>query len=224
MKPSISLSRRASPTRSRPASSSIEAKGLLKHGQWLPWLAEHCSISDRSAQLYMRIAKNREMIEHQIRNGAADLSLNQAAALLFLTSDMKKLLAFSREIEGAAPEEIVKACIENDIGVIRDPNYDMFAGRSETEIRDWHLFALFLVRSRKWRAGAAAQHIEWVLQRPFQNVAEWLGSEGDAFRARCWMPPIQRAGVDAWHAFAAAHTEKTTEEMLTELEREDAGS
>src|SRR4029077_15336972 len=55
----------------------IEAKALLKHGQWLPWLAEHCSISDRSAQLYMRIAKNREMVEAQIRNGAADLSLNQ---------------------------------------------------------------------------------------------------------------------------------------------------
>jgi Protein of unknown function (DUF3102) len=41
----------------------IEAKALVKHGQWLPWLAEHCAISDRTAQLYMRCAKNRSAIE-----------------------------------------------------------------------------------------------------------------------------------------------------------------
>ena len=34
----------------------IEAKELLKHGQWLPWLREHCALSERTAQLYMRIA------------------------------------------------------------------------------------------------------------------------------------------------------------------------
>jgi hypothetical protein len=32
----------------------IEAKALVKHGRWLPWLREHCEISDRTAQLYMR--------------------------------------------------------------------------------------------------------------------------------------------------------------------------
>lgn len=35
----------------------IEAKALLKHGTWLPWLREHCEISERSAQLYMKIAE-----------------------------------------------------------------------------------------------------------------------------------------------------------------------
>jgi Protein of unknown function (DUF3102) len=37
----------------------IEAKGRLSHGQWLPWLQDHCTISERTAQLYMRVAKNR---------------------------------------------------------------------------------------------------------------------------------------------------------------------
>ncbi len=35
----------------------IEAKGLLKHGEWLPWLKEHCALSDRTAQTYMRLAR-----------------------------------------------------------------------------------------------------------------------------------------------------------------------
>jgi Protein of unknown function (DUF3102) len=40
----------------------IEAKAQLKHGQWLPWLKEHCEISERTAQNYMRLAKNRDAI------------------------------------------------------------------------------------------------------------------------------------------------------------------
>jgi hypothetical protein len=34
-------------------------------------------MSERTAQLYMRCAKSRETIEKQIRNGVADLSLNE---------------------------------------------------------------------------------------------------------------------------------------------------
>jgi Protein of unknown function (DUF3102) len=36
----------------------IEAKELVKHGEWLPWLKEHCALAERTAQLYMKIAKS----------------------------------------------------------------------------------------------------------------------------------------------------------------------
>jgi Protein of unknown function (DUF3102) len=36
----------------------IEAKSLLKHGEWLPWLRGHCALAERTAQLYMRIANS----------------------------------------------------------------------------------------------------------------------------------------------------------------------
>lgn len=41
----------------------IEAKALLKHGQWLPWLKEHCKVSDRTARLYMRLARHKDVID-----------------------------------------------------------------------------------------------------------------------------------------------------------------
>jgi hypothetical protein len=52
----------------------IEAKSLVPHGGWLPWLREHCALAERTAQLYMKIA----------RSGAnsatiADLGLKAAA-------------------------------------------------------------------------------------------------------------------------------------------------
>jgi hypothetical protein len=58
----------------------IEAKAQLKHGQWGPWLAEHCGMPDRTARLYMRLARNRPIIE---QNGnVADLSLRGAVEML----------------------------------------------------------------------------------------------------------------------------------------------
>lgn len=36
----------------------IEAKELVKHGEWLPWLKQHCALAERTAQLYMKIAKS----------------------------------------------------------------------------------------------------------------------------------------------------------------------
>jgi hypothetical protein len=35
----------------------LEAKELVRHGEWLPWLKEHCGLPERTAQLYMQIAK-----------------------------------------------------------------------------------------------------------------------------------------------------------------------
>jgi hypothetical protein len=85
----------------------IEAKAQFgRHGRWLPWLKDHCTISERTAQLYMRVAKSRTEIEDQMRNGVADLSLNGAAALLMLSSDVRKLLNFAKQAEGLSGEAL----------------------------------------------------------------------------------------------------------------------
>ncbi|HUF80026.1 MAG TPA: DUF3102 domain-containing protein [Burkholderiales bacterium] len=36
----------------------IEAKALVKHGQWGNWLRDHCALPERTAQLYMQIARS----------------------------------------------------------------------------------------------------------------------------------------------------------------------
>src|SRR5262249_46840075 len=59
----------------------LEAKAQIKHGQWLSWLSEHCAVSERTAQLYMRIAQRRAELEAKAQ-GLADLTLEGAARLL----------------------------------------------------------------------------------------------------------------------------------------------
>jgi Protein of unknown function (DUF3102) len=89
----------------------IEAKARLKHGQWLPWLAEHCSISERTAQLYMRLAKARPEIEANTQH-VADLSLRAATAALApdererILEEGKAILARLRAAEARVLEEM----------------------------------------------------------------------------------------------------------------------
>lgn len=60
----------------------IEAKALLKHGQWLPWLREHCGLSERTAQLYMKIVRLGFKSET-----VADLGLKAAAGAIAVIRD-----------------------------------------------------------------------------------------------------------------------------------------
>jgi hypothetical protein len=55
----------------------IEAKAQLKHGQWLPWLRDHCRIPERTARRYMEIAPYAaDQIGH-----LADLTISQPPPL-----------------------------------------------------------------------------------------------------------------------------------------------
>jgi hypothetical protein len=178
-------------------------------------VADHVSISERTAQLYMRVAKNRAEVEKQMRNDVADLTLNEAAALLALSSDVRKLIEFVKETEGLSGEELVQACLDAGVGVITSPGYDPLYGRSDDERREWFLYVLWQAR---WGNDLPWYTVEWVLQRPFQNVAEWLGEEGDKFRARWRMRQFPEAYKAAWLEFAAERRELTVTEIKAEIE------
>lgn len=57
----------------------LEAKAQLGHGEWLPWLREKVDISERSAQNFMRLAR-----EYSKSADIADLGASKALALLAL--------------------------------------------------------------------------------------------------------------------------------------------
>jgi hypothetical protein len=59
----------------------LKAKTQIKeqygHGHWLPWLKKHCAIPERTANLYMRLAKSKSEI-----GNVADLTVRKAITLL----------------------------------------------------------------------------------------------------------------------------------------------
>jgi len=59
----------------------IEAKRQVGHGNWLKWLKENCELSERTAEVYMTCARNRQKLEPEIA-AAANMTLGEALSRL----------------------------------------------------------------------------------------------------------------------------------------------
>lgn len=190
----------------------IEAKAKVQHGQWLPWLRDNCEMSERTAQLYMRLAKNREPIEDQIRNGVADLSMNEAAALLMLSSDVRKLLEMVKTMAGLQGDELIEYCVANDIGVMTGNIFNA-PEPTDPEWVEWQIFVLWLRRFQNFTVESAFMHAEWVQSRG-TLLADWM--KPNPIRD-AWMPIPQKT-FDDWNAFLEANRGRSLEDVKAELD------
>jgi len=200
----------------------IEAKALVKHGQWLPWLAENCAISERTAQLYMRCAKSRAEIEANTQC-VADLTLNEAAALLMLSSDVKKLLAFAKQIESADPDELIQLCAERGIAVISNNPFGAkeFSELDERDQLEWHLWLLYRMKASRCLVEEAAYYTDRLQSRGW-SLAEWYGEMGDDYRRR-WLGKVMPQSVkDEWRIFFETNKHRTVADVVAEIEQRAA--
>lgn len=76
----------------------IEAKAVLTHGEWLPWLSEKVEFSERTAQNFMRLAR-----EWSNPQALADLGASKALTLLALPETERA--AFAAETHVVDGEE-----------------------------------------------------------------------------------------------------------------------
>lgn len=74
-----------------------EAKAVLDHGEWLPWLTERVEFSERSAQNFMRLAR-----EWSNPQTLADLGASKALTLLALPEEERdEFISAAHEVDGA---------------------------------------------------------------------------------------------------------------------------
>ena len=62
-----------------------KAKANMDHGEWSQWLKDNCQLTERTAQRYMRLAENRQMLEAEMKSKSAtvaDFTLRQAERLI----------------------------------------------------------------------------------------------------------------------------------------------
>lgn len=87
----------------------IEAKEMLPHGEWLPWLTERVDFSERTAQYYMRLA--REWTNPQ---SIADLGATKAFKLLAIPSEEREAFIQERNVVDMSARELKQAIKERD--------------------------------------------------------------------------------------------------------------
>lgn len=111
----------------------IEAKAQLRHGEWLPWLRDKVDISERSAQEFMRLAKELKSAEF------ADLGTSKALELLALpASERSDFVAEKHTVDGVeksvsemTAKELKRAIEERD-----EANRCMEAMKARAEVAE----------------------------------------------------------------------------------------
>lgn len=91
----------------------IEAKAMLSHGEWLPWLSEHAHFSEKTAQNYMRVA--REFPNPQL---VADLGVRKALALLELPSADREEFAEDHDVLDMTARQLESAIKERNDAIL----------------------------------------------------------------------------------------------------------
>lgn len=71
----------------------IEAKALCVHGEWLGWLKSNCDVSERTVQVYMKLANEYPLLEESNPQRVADLSIREAVKLLSTPKEVEPIAA-----------------------------------------------------------------------------------------------------------------------------------
>lgn len=87
----------------------IEAKALLSHGEWLPWLEERVEFTDRTASRFMRLAR-----EWTNQTALSDLGATKALTLLALPPEERETFMSEHNVVDMTSRELEKAIRERD--------------------------------------------------------------------------------------------------------------
>jgi len=93
----------------------IEAKDRMPYGDWEAWLETQCSVPERTAQLYMQLARGEAVIEAQMGQAGTgsvtvtDLTLRRARALLIKSKDKPKTTPNATSVVVSAGDHLLSA-------------------------------------------------------------------------------------------------------------------
>lgn len=87
----------------------IEAKDMLSHGEWRSWLEEQVEFSERSAQRFMRLAR-----EWSNPTALSDLGASKALALLALPPEEREQFMEDHKVIDMSARQLEQAIRERD--------------------------------------------------------------------------------------------------------------
>lgn len=97
-----------------------EAKEMLEHGAWLPWLEKETDFSERSAQNYMRVFREYGAAQQSLfgteanTQALADLPITKALSLLAVPEEERESFAAEVHAEKISTRELEEAIRERD--------------------------------------------------------------------------------------------------------------
>lgn len=99
-----------------------EAKAVLKHGEWLPWLTERVEFSERTAQNFMRLSR-----EWSNPQTLADLGASKALALLALPPEERESFLEQNHVVDGADKSVIDMSARELDKAIRERKEALYA-------------------------------------------------------------------------------------------------
>lgn len=145
----------------------MEAKGMLTHGEWLPWLNEQVEFSERTATRFMRLAR-----EWTNRTALSDLGATKALSLLALPpEEREQFMAEAHEVDGEektvidmSARELDKAIREREEALVREKAAEEARAQMEADMK----MANARLEAARQESGEAADR-EAALQRELEG-------------------------------------------------------
>ena len=142
----------------------IEAKELLPHGEWLPWLNERVEYSERTATRFMRLAR-----EWTNQTALSDLGATKALALLALPAEEReRFMEESHEVDGQektvidmSARQLEQAVREREEALAREKAAEEARAKMESDMK---LAKELLISAQRERDAAAARESAALLE------------------------------------------------------------
>ena len=99
----VAALRIAADTARQAGEALIEAKSLVAHGEWSGWIKANFRGGMRTAQRYMKVAKNWDSIAGK-NDSVSHLSVTQALDLLDGGDELERALKLQAEVDALRPE------------------------------------------------------------------------------------------------------------------------
>lgn len=137
-----------------------EAKGMLDHGQWLPWLKKETEFSTSSASRYMQVFENYSSTQLGLFGPESNfptlgnISVSKALALLALPEEERESFAEAHDVEAMSTRQLEDAIRERDEALRRE----RAAHKREDQVREEKL------QAQKGHALAMAEMVEKLKQ------------------------------------------------------------
>ena len=160
----------------------IEAKDMLRHGEWLPWLAEKVGYSEKSAQNFMRLA--REFSNPQV---IADLGATKALKLLALPADEREQFVAENNVIDMSSRQLGQAIREREEALVREKAAEEARAKMETDMKLANELLISAQRARDEavaRESAALLELEELKARPVDVAVETVVDQQAIERAR----------------------------------------
>ena len=168
----------------------IEAKELLPHGEWLPWLNERVEYSERTATRFMRLAR-----EWTNQTALSDLGATKALALLALPAEEReRFMEESHEVDGQektvidmSARQLEQAVREREEALAREKAAEEARAKMEADMKLAKELLISAQRERDAavsRESAARLELEELKAKPVDVAVETVVDQAAIDKAR----------------------------------------